>query len=491
MKNLLFLFAFLLIQSLGFSQQTFRSFVYFKTDEANISEETSRMVQEVVDLWRNSEEASLLLIGHTDNVGSLKYNLALSQKRVEAIRDLFLQLGMPNDLMALRFLGETAPTTTNEDEQNRQQNRRVEMVLTYQEKVPVLTVEEPVDTSLDITQVVVEEAPEENIQDFLAQFAPAPQLFHISPLRDTSIQGAAGTILFFKANSLKLPPNPDSLVVIQLTEYYTAAEIILNNLTTTAKNRPLETAGMIKVEAWNKEQSIPLKRGQRLEVFFPNANTSKDFQLFKPAHTEANEAVSWRRMTNARTNPCNAAGMVNNSCAYRNFIGRWFCNWRQARAFRKNWKNRTRNIQARNATSTKAVDYDQLIATIKDEGNPCRTFLSPNLALINCDRFLNEYPQNQLVDVLLQEKAQPSKLTAIVFHRIKSVMQGSPYARDQYFFQNLPPGHRVTLVSIKYQDEKVYLAQKACKVKEVPDQRLVYQQVDKAELLAQLKSIGW
>jgi len=68
--------------------------------------------------------------GHTDSVGSDEYNLQLSQKRAQAVRDYLVQQGIPDGAIASRGLGKSTPVATNDTAEGRQQNRRVELVLT-------------------------------------------------------------------------------------------------------------------------------------------------------------------------------------------------------------------------------------------------------------------------------------------------------------------------------------------------------------------------
>jgi outer membrane protein OmpA-like peptidoglycan-associated protein len=67
--------------------------------------------------------------GHTDSVGSDEFNQHLSEKRANSVRDYLVAHGLPTDSIAARGLGKTAPLTTNDTPTGRQQNRRVEMVV--------------------------------------------------------------------------------------------------------------------------------------------------------------------------------------------------------------------------------------------------------------------------------------------------------------------------------------------------------------------------
>ncbi|MGC2697653.1 MAG: OmpA family protein, partial [Candidatus Angelobacter sp.] len=67
--------------------------------------------------------------GHTDSVGTDDYNQQLSEKRAGAVRDYLAQQGIPGDAIVARGLGKTQPVATNDTPEGRQQNRRVELVL--------------------------------------------------------------------------------------------------------------------------------------------------------------------------------------------------------------------------------------------------------------------------------------------------------------------------------------------------------------------------
>lgn len=67
--------------------------------------------------------------GHTDSVGSDDYNQQLSEKRAGAVRDYLVQQGISADGIVARGLGKTQPVATNDTSEGRQQNRRVELVV--------------------------------------------------------------------------------------------------------------------------------------------------------------------------------------------------------------------------------------------------------------------------------------------------------------------------------------------------------------------------
>ncbi|HVO81509.1 MAG TPA: OmpA family protein [Terriglobales bacterium] len=67
--------------------------------------------------------------GHTDSIGSDEYNQSLSERRAEAVRDYLVQQGIVSDAIVSRGLGKSEPVASNDTPEGRQQNRRVEIVL--------------------------------------------------------------------------------------------------------------------------------------------------------------------------------------------------------------------------------------------------------------------------------------------------------------------------------------------------------------------------
>ncbi len=67
--------------------------------------------------------------GHTDSIGSDDYNQNLSEQRAQAVRDYFVQQGISSSTIEFHGFGKTSPIASNDTPDGRQQNRRVELVL--------------------------------------------------------------------------------------------------------------------------------------------------------------------------------------------------------------------------------------------------------------------------------------------------------------------------------------------------------------------------
>jgi outer membrane protein OmpA-like peptidoglycan-associated protein len=71
----------------------------------------------------------LAIEGHTDSVGGDEYNQELSEHRAEAVRDYLVTQGIAPDSVSAKGFGKTMPVATNDTPEGRQQNRRVELVV--------------------------------------------------------------------------------------------------------------------------------------------------------------------------------------------------------------------------------------------------------------------------------------------------------------------------------------------------------------------------
>ena len=64
--------------------------------------------------------------GHTDNVGTEEFNMKLSHKRAQAVVDYLIGRGVDKDKLSYSYYGMSKPLTTNDTEEGRTMNRRVE-----------------------------------------------------------------------------------------------------------------------------------------------------------------------------------------------------------------------------------------------------------------------------------------------------------------------------------------------------------------------------
>jgi outer membrane protein OmpA-like peptidoglycan-associated protein len=103
--------------------------IQFDTDSAVIKSESSPVLQEIATLLNNRPDLGLLVVGHTDNQGTLEYNMSLSDQRADAVvRYLGEKHDIDNSRLQSAGVGFLAPIASNESPAGRARNRRVELV---------------------------------------------------------------------------------------------------------------------------------------------------------------------------------------------------------------------------------------------------------------------------------------------------------------------------------------------------------------------------
>jgi len=103
--------------------------VYFGFGEARISHEGVEVLRQNALHLKNDSQLVVTLVGHTDNLGSAAYNLAVADKRIEAVNDKLRSLGVAkNQLRRLPLGSEQSSKDACDSEACRQSMRKVELV---------------------------------------------------------------------------------------------------------------------------------------------------------------------------------------------------------------------------------------------------------------------------------------------------------------------------------------------------------------------------
>jgi outer membrane protein OmpA-like peptidoglycan-associated protein len=103
--------------------------VNFDFDKATIRPDAARILDEAVETLRAEPDVDVLIVGHTDSVGSESYNLRLSERRARAVRDYLVRKGISAARLRVKGMGEAEPVASNDTPEGRAQNRRVELLV--------------------------------------------------------------------------------------------------------------------------------------------------------------------------------------------------------------------------------------------------------------------------------------------------------------------------------------------------------------------------
>ena len=103
--------------------------IYFDFNKADVKPESEPALKEIATLLQQDSKLKLHVVGHTDNVGAYNYNMKLSQQRAEAVvRELISKYKIASNRLKAGGVGPLAPVASNDTEEGKAKNRRVELV---------------------------------------------------------------------------------------------------------------------------------------------------------------------------------------------------------------------------------------------------------------------------------------------------------------------------------------------------------------------------
>lgn len=113
----------------------FKEQVLFAYDRSDLNTNAKTSLDKLRTTLLKYPETNITVIGHTDSKGTRKYNQTLSESRANSVATYTSQNGIDNNRLTAIGKGETDPIATNETEEGSASNRRVEFVITANEKM--------------------------------------------------------------------------------------------------------------------------------------------------------------------------------------------------------------------------------------------------------------------------------------------------------------------------------------------------------------------
>ena len=103
--------------------------IYFDYDKADLKPDSKPQLEEIAKMLKADTALNVLVVGHTDNQGELAYNADLSKRRAESVvRALGKEYSIDAKRLTAQGVGMAAPVASNDAEEGRAKNRRVEIV---------------------------------------------------------------------------------------------------------------------------------------------------------------------------------------------------------------------------------------------------------------------------------------------------------------------------------------------------------------------------
>jgi outer membrane protein OmpA-like peptidoglycan-associated protein len=113
----------------------FNSNVLFAFDKSDLTADSKVSLQKLVTVLGNYPDTDIEVQGHTDSKGSNSYNMSLSERRAHAVSGYLTDKDITAKRLTTKGFGETAPKYENDTESDRAKNRRVEFLITANEKM--------------------------------------------------------------------------------------------------------------------------------------------------------------------------------------------------------------------------------------------------------------------------------------------------------------------------------------------------------------------
>lgn len=109
--------------------------VLFEFGKSDLTDASKKSLDKIVEVFNKYPETNIEVQGHTDDKGSEEFNQNLSVRRAVTVTDYLNLRGITNSRLNVKGYGELAPKYGNDTDEGRAQNRRVEFLITANEKM--------------------------------------------------------------------------------------------------------------------------------------------------------------------------------------------------------------------------------------------------------------------------------------------------------------------------------------------------------------------
>ncbi len=109
--------------------------VRFNTNKSSLTSLAKANLDKLIPVFKNYENTNIVIFGFTDSTGKVDYNLSLSEKRADAVKNYLSQNGINESRFLIQGLGIENPIDTNDTAEGRSKNRRVEFAIVANEKM--------------------------------------------------------------------------------------------------------------------------------------------------------------------------------------------------------------------------------------------------------------------------------------------------------------------------------------------------------------------
>jgi hypothetical protein len=448
----------LLSYSAGAQDTTASVNLYFEKNSFQLNANESKILALFIDSLKNSHIpiTGLKITGNCDNTGTPDYNKTLAFKRAEQVKNYILSSGLPGiEIFALHSNGEDNAWYSNETEEGRRMNRRVDVDVTFIVQAVTITAQA--------------EIPAGNLEDLYEIIKTPVQEFCIDMSRDTFLVGKKGAIVHYKANTINKTRTSCPCFTIRLNEYYDNSDLVLNNLTTTSGGQLLESGGMIRLEGFCNGEKYELKENEYLTVMVPADTILPGMKLLSANRENNTEYLDWKldktklddfdyeRMKLA----CGGVkGLMAGKCPF------FFCRIRnifRSRKYKNNLDNKVNNLSEKEMQILKNYDLkgEELAVAMEKSKDSSGlktlkyyTYKNFNWDYRNIDRIR---PGMKFVNYIVENKPDKETDVKIVFKDLRTVVPCFEKS-SVYLFKEVYDNQPVWVIGLKFTiDKLIYL----------------------------------
>ena len=113
--------------ALGLVMNLGSDYLKFEFNKADLRPADKELLSRIAGIMLTSEDYTISVNGHTDDVGSVAYNQKLSERRAQAVRDYLVKAGLPEAILSVQGHGKSVPLVKGNSDAARAKNRRVEL----------------------------------------------------------------------------------------------------------------------------------------------------------------------------------------------------------------------------------------------------------------------------------------------------------------------------------------------------------------------------
>lgn len=387
---------------------------------------------------------SIVLIGHTDDVGSTAANLELSRQRVEYWENYLLGLNADKYLIKTHFYGEEQPKSDNRDALSRSKNRRVKMIV-YTSGNRMTSI-----ASMDSIEIVTEVDIQDNTELYAyLRSEVSPQIFTILNAADTVIETNDGVFIYFPKHCFR--SDCDSIEIV-IEEYNDKRAMIFSNVQTLSNNRLIYSDGMLDLKAYCNEVEVTLNSRRKYTMLLPvnNKEGVLGAKGFYGTRDSLTSQVNW--ITASPKDLDVFGGLSFWGCGPKSC---WFFNLfrsRQNRMARASLEELNKERQ-RIRDKYRDVDFDEFEGMLKSDLE-FYVFQANRMGLINVDYFWKTEQEdiiNQRIE--LTEPITKNCDLMMVFKGRRSLQTRVEKTKRYFEFMDVPKGEEVQIVALKYAKE--------------------------------------